>query len=225
VRALRIDAPVSKTFCAFISRPAVHGWRQCWRAKYLIARKDNAYLSAFTWNDGRSLFSTAEPKAEGLTMIAPETGMKPGERYRIESVERAPQFPGFFLDGKYYLGPELQTAVGWLEGQNFLYDQLDPNGEPVYPDRIVGTITARTLELTDGLRLSIEEVPFQAEALTPFQTLDEVTLETRPRAISQRHTAAGLRKPIQPSPLLVAGAALLVGLCLLAINRSGGRVK
>jgi hypothetical protein len=158
-------------------------------------------------------------------MIAPETGMKPGERYRIESVERAPQFSGFFLDGKYYLGPELQTAVGWLEGQKFLYDQLDPNGEPVYPDRIVGTITARTLELADGLRLSIEEMPFQAEAVTPLRTFADVNVETRPLAISQRHTAAGLRQPMQPSALLVAGAALLVGLCLLAINRSGGRVR
>lgn len=158
-------------------------------------------------------------------MIAPETGMKPGERYRIESVERAPQFPGFFLDGKYYLGPELQTAVGWLEGQNFLYDQLNPNGEPVYPDRIVGTITARTLELTDGLRLSIDEMPFRAEAVTPFRTFDEVTNTSRPLAISQRHTAAGIRQPMQPSALLVAGAALLVGLCLLAISRSGGRVR
>lgn len=157
-------------------------------------------------------------------MIAPETGMKPGERYRIESVERAPQFPGFFLDGKYYLGPELQTAVGWLEGQNFLYDQLDPNGDPVYPDRIVGTITARSLELTDGLRLSIDEIPFRAEVVTPFRTFDEVTIESRPLAIS-RHTAAGMRQPMQPSALLVAGAALLVGLCLLAISRSGGRVR
>ncbi|CAI8770239.1 short chain dehydrogenase [Pseudomonas zeae] len=157
-------------------------------------------------------------------MIAPETGMKPGERYCIESVECAPQFPGFFLDGKYYLGPELQTAVGWLEGQNFLYDQLDPNGEPVYPGRIVGTITARTLELADGLRLSIEEMPFQAEAVSPLRTFDEVTVETRPLTISQRHTTAG-RQPMQPSALLVTGAALLVGLCLLAINRSGRRGK
>ena len=158
-------------------------------------------------------------------MIAPETGMKPGERYRIESVERAPQFPGFFLDGKYYLGPELQTAVGWLEGQHFLYDQLDPNGDPVYPDRIVGTITARTLELSDGLRMSIDEIPFQAEAVAPFQTPDKATIETRPLAISQRRTATGFRQPMQPSALLVAGAALLVGLCLLAINRSGRRVR
>ncbi|WP_095118557.1 short chain dehydrogenase [Pseudomonas sp. Irchel s3f10] len=158
-------------------------------------------------------------------MIAPETGMRAGERYRIESVERAPQFPGFFLDGKYYLGPELQTAVGWLEGQNFLYDQLDPNGEPVYPDRLVGTITKRTLELADGLRLSIEEMPFQAEVVTPLQTFDAASIATRPLAISRRHAAAGLRQPMQPSALLVAGAALLVGLCLLAINRSGRRVR
>lgn len=88
-------------------------------------------------------------------MIAPATGMKPGERYAIESVERAPHFPGFFLDGKYYLGPELNTPVGWLEGQQFLYDQLDPEGEPVYPDRVVGTVQDLTLVLADGLRLKL----------------------------------------------------------------------
>jgi len=45
-------------------------------------------------------------------------------------------FPGFFLDGKYYLGPELMTAIGWLEGQQFYYDELDPTGEPVFPTNI-----------------------------------------------------------------------------------------
>ena len=40
-------------------------------------------------------------------MIDPKTGMKPGERYVVESLERTQHFPGFFLDGKYYLGPEL----------------------------------------------------------------------------------------------------------------------
>ena len=53
-------------------------------------------------------------------MIDKATGMKPGERYRVENVERAHQFAGFFLDGKYYLGPELLTAVGWLDGQRFI---------------------------------------------------------------------------------------------------------
>jgi len=88
-------------------------------------------------------------------MISPATGMRAGERYAIESVERAPHFPGFFLDGKYYLGPELNTAVGWLEGQTFLYDQLDPEGEPVYPDRVAGTIEDLTLVMADGVRLKL----------------------------------------------------------------------
>jgi hypothetical protein len=29
-------------------------------------------------------------------MIAPATGMKPGERYTVESRERVPHFPDFF---------------------------------------------------------------------------------------------------------------------------------
>ncbi|MBV4484909.1 short chain dehydrogenase [Pseudomonas sp. SWRI153] len=144
-------------------------------------------------------------------MIAPETGMKPGQRYRIESVERAPQFSGFFLGAKYYLGPELQTAVGWLEGQKFVYDQLDPTGEPVYPDRIAGTIEALTLVMQDGLRLEIEEAPYQAEPTPPV----EPTRERRIERLS--------RLPIRPSPLLVAGAAMLVGVCLLAISRVRNR--
>lgn len=144
-------------------------------------------------------------------MIAPETGMKPGQRYRIESVERAPQFSGFFLDGKYYLGPELQTAVGWLEGQRFFYDQLDPTGEPVYPDRVVGTVEALTLVMADGLRLEIEEAPYQAEAVAPLRS----SFQSRVERIS--------RQPIRPSPLLVAGAAMLVGVCLLTISRIRNR--
>jgi short-subunit dehydrogenase len=88
-------------------------------------------------------------------MISPATGMRTGERYAVESVERAPHFPGFFLDGKYYLGPELNTAVGWLEGEKFLYDQLDPEGEPVYPDRVAGTIEDLTLIMADGVRLKL----------------------------------------------------------------------
>lgn len=58
-------------------------------------------------------------------MLDKATGMKPGERYCVDNIERTHQFPGFFLDGKYYLGPELLTAVGWLEGRQFIYDSLD----------------------------------------------------------------------------------------------------
>lgn len=66
-------------------------------------------------------------------MIDKATGMKPGERYCVENVARAHQFAGFFLDGKYYLGPELLSAVGWLDGQRFIYDSLNAEGEPVFP--------------------------------------------------------------------------------------------
>lgn len=45
-------------------------------------------------------------------MIDQATGMKSGERYRVGNVERAHQFPGFFQDGKYYLGPE-RLLVGF----------------------------------------------------------------------------------------------------------------
>ncbi|WP_431145396.1 SDR family oxidoreductase [Pseudomonas alvandae] len=98
-------------------------------------------------------------------MISPATGMRTGERYAVESVERAPHFPGFLLDGKYYLGPELNTAVGWLEGQTFIYDQLDPEGEPVYPNRVAGTIEDLTLVMADGVRLKL--TPLQPEIDRP----------------------------------------------------------
>lgn len=93
-------------------------------------------------------------------MIDPSTGMKAGERYSIESLERTHHFPGFFLDGKYFLGPELMTAIGWLEGQQFFYDQLDPTGEPVFPNRLAGTIDNLTLILSDGARLPLNEMQY-----------------------------------------------------------------
>lgn len=146
-------------------------------------------------------------------MIDPLTGMRPGERYSVESLERTPHFPGFFLDGKYYLGPELQTAVGWLEGQQFLYDQLDPTGEPVYPGRVAGTIEDLTLILGDGARLKLSEMAYDAPRYLPTEMTDDI-LNTYPLAAV---------RPIRPSPLLVIGAALLVSGCLLAFNRLGRR--
>lgn len=95
-------------------------------------------------------------------MIDPTTGMKAGERYSVGNVERAHQFPGFFLDGKYYLGPELLTAVGWLEGTRFIYDNLDAAGEPVFPDRVAGDINNLTLTLVDGTTLKLARMEVSA---------------------------------------------------------------
>lgn len=91
-------------------------------------------------------------------MLDPATGMRAGLRYRVENLEREHQFPGFFLDGKYYLGPELLTAVGWLEGNRFIYDNLDASGEPLFPERIAGDIAQLTLTLVDGARLALSPI-------------------------------------------------------------------
>jgi hypothetical protein len=113
--------------------------------------------------------SIATPShSEDAARFNPSTGMKPGERYEVESLERTKHFPGFFLDGKYYLGPELMTVVGWLEGQTFYFDELDPTGEPVFANGVAGTIENLTLTLADGARLNLNEVRYNArEESTP----------------------------------------------------------
>jgi hypothetical protein len=174
-------------------------------------------------------------------MIDPSTGMKPGERYAIENGERTHLFPGFFLDGKYYLEPQLQTAIGWLEGQNFLYDELDPDGEPVYPERVAGTIEDLTLTLADGARLKVNRVPYSVQGNPLRQPAedagdDSASHPSRPlrdktapldRASSgtgrvAAHAVAVAVAP-RPSLMLAAGAALLFGGCLLAMNRQRDR--
>lgn len=136
-------------------------------------------------------------------MIDPATGMRPGERYSVESLERAHQFPGFFLDGKYYLGPELLTAAGWLEGQRFIYDALDATGEPVFPGRAAGDIKDLTLTLVDG-------TPLQ---LTP---IDAWAVE------SDRRRLPGGRPKRRDKPGLLAVTAMLLlsGCALAALRRS-----
>ncbi|WP_434701964.1 SDR family oxidoreductase [Pseudomonas sp. D1-36] len=128
-------------------------------------------------------------------MISPATGMRTGERYAVESVERAPHFPGFFLDGKYYLGPELNTAVGWLESEKFVYDQLDPEGEPVYPDRVAGTVQDLTLIMADGVRLKLS--PMQPE-------IHQSTGETAP---SRKTTSY----PLSEKLVVITGASSGIG--------------
>lgn len=103
-------------------------------------------------------------------MINPSTGMRIGERYAIESSENPHLFSGFFLDGKYYLHPDLLTAVSWLEGQRFIYDELDSLGEPVYPEKMVGTIDDLSLTMEDGGVLKLIAIEFAAK---PADTSEE----------------------------------------------------
>jgi hypothetical protein len=102
--------------------------------------------------------STGFIQLEEWIMIDESTGMTAGVRYEIEKRERVEPFSGFFLDGKYYLAPKLQTAIGWLEGNRFMYDELTPEGEPVYEDRLVGTIENLQLTMTDGLTLKLRAI-------------------------------------------------------------------
>ncbi|MND80800.1 hypothetical protein D3C76_73280 [compost metagenome] len=147
-------------------------------------------------------------------MIDTATGMRPGERYAVESRERTRHFPGFFLDGKYYLGPELLTAVGWLEGQQFLYDELDPTGEPVFPGRVAGTIEDLTLTLADGGRLKLSELPYRAQT---ERLMEEHRHQTARGMSEQAHMQPGKGLPL----LLCVSVGLLVGGCLLAWIRAG----
>lgn len=137
-------------------------------------------------------------------MIDPSTGMKPGERYSVESVERGHQFPGFFLDGKYYLGPELLTAVGWLEGQQFVYDNLDPMGEPVFPERIAGTVANLTLTLVDGTPLALTSIDEAAFSDLPAAAAAAAEEQYLPEGIRPAATGRG-------SMLLALSAAMLLG--------------
>ncbi|MBA1202773.1 hypothetical protein G7009_13585 [Pseudomonas capeferrum] len=89
-------------------------------------------------------------------MLDQATGMQPGRRYTVDNQERAWQFSGFFEDGKYYLGPDLALPIGWLEGTRFYYDDVDPDDQPLFPDRLAGTIEGLTLTLFDGTRLKLE---------------------------------------------------------------------
>jgi hypothetical protein len=137
-------------------------------------------------------------------MIDQATGMKSGERYRVENVERAHQFPGFFQDGKYYLGPELLTAVGWLEGTRFIYDSLDAAGEPVFPNREAGTIEGLTLTLVDGTSLELSQI----EASDTIAHLDPAASGAEREAPDR---GATLKGPLGGKVVVITGASSGIG--------------
>ncbi|MFS0827325.1 hypothetical protein [Pseudomonas phoenicis] len=107
--------------------------------------------------------SAPEHAKSAIAALDPATGMKIGQRYRVEPNESGHAFEGFFLDGKYFLDADLLTAVGWLEGQRFIYDQVDGKGEPVFPERHAGDISDLNLAVIDGPVL----------ALTPMDEIED----------------------------------------------------
>lgn len=137
-------------------------------------------------------------------MIDQATGMKSGERYRVKNVERAHQFPGFFQDGKYYLGPELLTAVGWLEGTRFIYDSLDAQGEPVFPNREAGTVEGLTLTLVDGAALELSPVDAD-EIIAP--------LDHRSSGAEREASRSGdpIEGPLRGKVVVITGASSGIG--------------
>ena len=137
-------------------------------------------------------------------MIDQATGMKSGERYRVENVERAHQFPGFFQDGKYYLGPELLTAVGWLEGTRFIYDSLDAEGEPVFPNREAGTVEGLTLTLIDGTSLELSRIE-ASETVAPL----DLSASGAQREAPVR--GAPLKGPLRGKVVVITGASSGIG--------------
>ncbi|BBH45798.1 hypothetical protein KU43P_22750 [Pseudomonas sp. KU43P] len=154
-------------------------------------------------------------------MIDSATGMKRGERYCVENLERAHQFPGFFQDGKYYLGPELLTAVGWLEGNRFIYDSLDAQGEPVFPERVAGTIEGLALKLVDGTSLQLSRM----EASAPFEPQRVASAVTRlaqsPPIPSTSRQPVGWQRLNNSAVILVAAAALgfVAGFLITGVRR------
>jgi hypothetical protein len=123
------------------------------------------------------------------------TGMKTGERYIIENVEGAPEFRGFFLDGKYFLHPELLTAVGWMDGDQFMVDQVSSVGESAFPGGLAGTIIDLTLKLKDGTTLTLAEVEVSAQVDDPAdqssdQANQRLAIQNPPQAFLIATTAA-----------------------------------
>jgi len=128
------------------------------------------------------------------------TGMKAGERYIIENVDGAPEFTGFFLDGKYFLHPELLTAVGWMDGDQFMIDQVSSVGESTFPGGLAGTIIDLTLKLKDGTTLTLAEVEVLAQVDDPAD-----------QSFDQANQRLAIQNPAQAFLIATTAAMVVVG--------------
>lgn len=128
------------------------------------------------------------------------TGMKAGERYIIENVDGAPEFTGFFLDGKYFLHPELLTAVGWMDGDQFMLDQVNSVGESAFPGGLAGTIIDLTLKLKDGTTLALAEIEVSAQVIDPAD-----------QSLDQANQRLAIQNPAQAFLIATTAAMVVVG--------------
>lgn len=128
------------------------------------------------------------------------TGMKAGERYIIENVDGAPEFTGFFLDGKYFLHPELLTAVGWMDGDQFMVDQVNSVGESAFPGGLAGTIIDMNLHLEDGTTLTLAEVEVSAQVDDPAD-----------QSFDQANQRLAIQNPSQAFLIATTAAMVVVG--------------
>jgi hypothetical protein len=155
-------------------------------------------------------------------MINSATGMKMGERYAVENSGHSRNFSGFFLDGKYYLGPELLTAIGWLDGQDFYYDEVDAIGDPVFAGQIAGTIEDLTLIMVDGTSLKLAPLDFHASS----DDVDDAnegpvpTPSTGDRSDVLPSASTVYRRKRRAPFLIAASASVLVMACVMAVYRN-----
>jgi len=94
--------------------------------------------------------------------------------------------------------------VGWLEGTSFIYDSLDAEGEPMYPNKEAGTAEGLTLTLVDGTALELSLV----EADEIIAPLDHRSNGTEQDAQRNGYPVSG---PLRGKVVVITGASSGIG--------------